>query len=176
MKTITNFKSIFSFETERLLFKKIESNDLNHLIHMDTDSTVMNTLGGVRSAAQTAEGLQSNLNHWQEHGFGAWMVYLKQTDEWIGRSALRHVIVDGKNEIEVAYALLPTFWNQGLATEIAKACIEIAFSAMQFEQIICFTSTTNKASQRVMEKAGFQYERDIMHAGLPHVLYRIKLK
>jgi hypothetical protein len=24
----------------------------------------------------------------------------------------------------------------------------------------------------VMEKAGFEYERDIVHAGLPHVLYR----
>jgi hypothetical protein len=25
-----------------------------------------------------------------------------------------------------------------------------------------------------MEKAGLRYERDIVHAGLPHVLYRIK--
>jgi len=24
----------------------------------------------------------------------------------------------------------------------------------------------------VMEKSGFEYERDIVHAGLPHVLYR----
>jgi hypothetical protein len=24
----------------------------------------------------------------------------------------------------------------------------------------------------VMEKAGFRYERDIIHANLPHVLYR----
>jgi hypothetical protein len=23
-----------------------------------------------------------------------------------------------------------------------------------------------------MEKAGFRFERDLMHAGLPHVLYR----
>jgi RimJ/RimL family protein N-acetyltransferase len=39
--------------------------------------------------------------------------------------------------------------------------------------VVCFTLTTNRASQRVMEKAGFEYERDIVHAGLPHVFYRI---
>ncbi len=40
-------------------------------------------------------------------------------------------------------------------------------------EVVCFTLTTNRASQRVMEKAGFEYERDIVHAGLPHVFYRI---
>jgi hypothetical protein len=25
-----------------------------------------------------------------------------------------------------------------------------------------------------MEKAGFSYEREIVHVGLPHVLYRLK--
>ena len=38
--------------------------------------------------------------------------------------------------------------------------------------IVCFTLPTNRASQRVMEKVGFVYERDITHANLPHVLYR----
>jgi RimJ/RimL family protein N-acetyltransferase len=39
--------------------------------------------------------------------------------------------------------------------------------------LVCFTLTTNHASQRVMEKVGFRYERDVLHAGLPHVLYRL---
>ena len=41
------------------------------------------------------------------------------------------------------------------------------------EEVVCFTLTTNRASQRVMEKAGFEYARDIVHAGLPHVFYRL---
>ncbi|BAY22030.1 hypothetical protein NIES2100_17930 [Calothrix sp. NIES-2100] len=35
--------------------------------------------------------------------------------------------------------------------------------------------TTNLASQRVMQKLGFQYERDMMYANLPHVFYRLKV-
>jgi RimJ/RimL family protein N-acetyltransferase len=37
---------------------------------------------------------------------------------------------------------------------------------------VAVTLTTNTASRRVMEKLGMNYERDIEHAGLPHVLYR----
>jgi len=33
---------------------------------------------------------------------------------------------------------------------------------------------TNKASRRVMEKVGFQYEKDVVWADLPHVLYRLR--
>jgi ribosomal-protein-alanine N-acetyltransferase len=41
------------------------------------------------------------------------------------------------------------------------------------EDVVCFTLRTNRPSQRVMKKAGFEYERDVVHAGLPHVLYRM---
>jgi RimJ/RimL family protein N-acetyltransferase len=41
------------------------------------------------------------------------------------------------------------------------------------DDIVAFTLPTNDASRRVMEKLGFSYERDIEHAGMPHVLYRL---
>ena len=33
--------------------------------------------------------------------------------------------------------------------------------------------STNAASRRVVEKAGFRYERQVTHAGGPHLLYRL---
>ena len=44
-------------------------------------------------------------------------------------------------------------------------------SELGIEELLCFTLTTNRGSQRVMEKAGFRYLRHITHATLPHVLY-----
>jgi hypothetical protein len=40
--------------------------------------------------------------------------------------------------------------------------------------IVAFTLATNQASRRVMGKVGCTAEREIVHAGLPHVLYYIK--
>ena len=60
-----------------------------------------------------------------------------------------------------------------MATVMAGAILTVAFEQLGMAEVVCFTLTTNRASQRVMEKVGFEYERDIVHAGLPHVFYRI---
>ena len=39
-------------------------------------------------------------------------------------------------------------------------------------ELVAFTLPDNLGSRRVMEKSGFVYERDIVHVGLAHVLYR----
>jgi [ribosomal protein S5]-alanine N-acetyltransferase len=174
MKTILQFKSINFFSTERLIAKKITENDLEKFRLMHTNENVMRTLGGLRNEDQTVDNLSWNLKQWEDNGFGLWMFFLKETGEWVGRGGLRRVEVGGNTEVEVGYALMPKFWNQGLATEITKACIEIAFEVIRLDDVVSFTLTTNKSSQRVMEKSGFKYERDIIHADLPHVLYRMK--
>ncbi len=120
------------------------------------------------------ENLNWNLKQWEDNGFGYWMFYLKDTKEWIGRGGLRRVEVGGNIEVEVGYALMPEYWGQGIATEIAQTSVKIAFEILGLDNVVSFTSTTNIASQRVIEKAGFKYERNIIHAGSPHVLYRKK--
>ncbi|MCD6040014.1 MAG: grpB 3 [Gammaproteobacteria bacterium] len=178
MKTIKKFKSINEFETERLYAIRLNANDLDKFITMHTDPVVMETLGGIRSAEKTQENLDWNLNQWVENGFGLWMFYLKETKEWIGRGGIRRINLNSAEEIEISYALMSPFWNKGYATEITKACIEIAFEVLRLKNVVCFTLTTNKPSQRVMKKSGFEYENDIVinYDGIdyPHVLYRMK--
>ena len=62
--------------------------------------------------------------------------------------------------------------GEGLATELAFTAVDVGFEALELERLIAFTLPHNIASRRVMEKAGFTYEREIVHATLPHVLYR----
>lgn len=173
MKVVTKFHSIDCFETQRLVAKRIHANDLDKLLLMHEDPVVMKTLGGIRTHKETNDNLSWNLDEWQQNGFGFWMFYLKNTDIWIGRGGIRRVIVNDCEEVEVGYALMPAFWHQGYATEIALASVEIAFEILRLQNLVAFTLTTNKASQHVMEKVGFKYERDFTHANLPHVLYRL---
>jgi RimJ/RimL family protein N-acetyltransferase len=140
---------------------------------MDTDETMMATLGGVRDEAASAEYLARNLEHWAEHGFGIWMLRDLEIGTMMGRAVLRHLEIDGVDEVEVGYGFLPEFWGRGLATEIACACIRIGLEALRRPSLIAVTLTTNRGSRRVLEKAGLLYQQDIIHAGLPHALFRI---
>jgi RimJ/RimL family protein N-acetyltransferase len=132
----------------------------------------MATLGGVRDEAAIADYLARNLDHWAEHGFGIWMLRDSQTGAMIGRAVLRHLDIDGSDEVEVGYGFLPQFWGRGLATEIARACVRIGLEELGFPSLVAITLRSNRGSQRVLEKAGLRYERDIVHAGVPHALFR----
>jgi ribosomal-protein-alanine N-acetyltransferase len=103
-----------------------------------------------------------------------WLAFERETERFAGRGGLHRVEIDGRDEIEVGYSFLPDFWGRGLATELARESIRVAFAELHLPEIVCFTLTTNRASQRVMQKAGFRYERDLLYVDLPHVLYRLR--
>ena len=162
------------FSTARLNAERLQETHFDLLCRMHQDPRVMATLGGVRTAAQTRDFLDINLAHWQQHGYGLWIFTAKEDGQFAGRGGLRHVVVGGGDEIELAYALESEFWGQGYATEMAEAIVGLSAARYGLNSRVCYTRTDHLASRRVMEKAGFEFEREIVHAGQPHVLYRRK--
>lgn len=167
---------VTTFWTDRLRATRLSTEDFDELYAMHQDPQVMATLGGFRSAAQTRGFLQENLAHWEAQGYGIWIFRDKRDNRFVGRGGLRRVTVEGNDEIEVAYAVMTEFWSKGFATEMATASLNVAFRQFGLRDIVAFTLPTNQASRRVMEKVGFRYERDIIHASLLHVLYRVRHK
>ena len=162
-------------ETERLVGERLREEHFTHYRAMDTDSDVMATLGGVRSENESWEGLRNGLEHWERNGFGPWVFHARETGEAVGGSALRRVEIEGQAEVEVGYRVAAAWWGRGIATEMASALVGVARDRIGLAEIVAFTLPDNLASRRVMEKAGFTYERDVEWAALPHVLYRQRL-
>ena len=160
------------FSTARLNAERLRESHFGLLCRMHQNPRVMATLGGVRSAAQTRVFLDQNLAHWERHGYGLWMFTAKGGGQFVGRGGLRQVSVGGGEETELAYALSAEFWGQGYATEVASALVGLGAAQYGLSNLVCFTLTDNLASRRVMEKAGFTLEREIVHAGRPHSLCR----
>jgi [ribosomal protein S5]-alanine N-acetyltransferase len=167
-----NTQSLDNIRTARLILTRMSKDYLNDLVRMYGDPQVMATLGGVRSPSQTASYLDQQVAHWDQHGFGFWAALDAATGQFVGRGGLRRGMVAGREEVEVGYGLLKEFWGRGLATEIAVASMNAGFTILQQADLVSFTLPTNLASRRVMEKAGFRYEKDIVYADLPHILCR----
>ena len=160
------------FETARLRAYRLQLEHFALLLAMHQDPVTMATLGGVRSEQQTRDYLQRFLDHWEENGFGMWVLYDRQ-QQFVGRAALRRMELGGQMEVEVGCALLAPFWRQGLASEIIGALVSIVFERLRLPDLVGFALPENRASVRILEKLGFRYEKDIVHAGRPHVLYRL---
>jgi len=159
--------------TRRLVCRRVHECDLEPFVLMHSDPAVMATLGGARTPEETRAFLARLLDHWGQHRFGLWTLTHPEDGGFMGRGGLLRVEVEGREEVELAYAFRQHWWGQGLATELAVASVATAFECLRLPSLVCMTLPTNAASRRVMEKAGFLYQRDVVHRGLPHVLYRL---
>jgi len=143
---------------------------------LHSDPRVMATLsadGNIFTEDQTRAFLQRTAEHWSLHDFGLWIFHLSSTGDFIGYGGIKHAVVEDKDEIELAYAVSSARWNKGFATEMSEAALKVGFGELRLERIVAFTLPHNKGSRSVMEHCRFSYQRDIIHAGLPHVLYQL---
>ncbi len=159
----------------RLTYERLGPEHAAPLERLLLDPRVMPTLWPW-SRAPTAEDVRSGLDamtaHWSRHGFGMWALRDRGTGEFVGRGGLQRADAIDAASVEVAWAIVPERWGQGLATEMALKSVEVAFAQLDLAELIALTLPGNLASRRVMEKAGFQSDGEIEHVGLAHVLYR----
>jgi ribosomal-protein-alanine N-acetyltransferase len=162
-------------QTARMVLERLRPEHAPEQLQLLRDPRVTATLWPRTeppSEADVLDGLTFKLEHWERYGFGMWLLRDRETGEMVGRGGLQYTYTAGLNDVEAGWAIIPERWGQGLATELAHACVEVGFEQLGLLEIVAFTLPTNVASRRVMEKSGFEYEREIVHAGLPHVLYR----
>lgn len=165
-----------TFTTARLQAERLTADHLSEVRRMHQDAAVMAQLGGVRTEEQTAAYMDRNLRHWEEHGFGLWILRARGGGDPAGRAVLRHLTIDDGDEVEVGYAFYQAYWGRGLATEIAARCVGLAEQELGLAEIVGLTDPANRASRHVLEKVGLTYERDCVHDDRPTALFRKRLR
>ena len=97
------------------------------------------------------------INYVREKGFYMWAVELQGTGEVIGLLNQCNNPDRFFRTMELGYAIGKPHWGKGYTTEALKAVCDFLFS-QGIPKICCKCIKENKASARVMEKAGFSYE------------------
>jgi RimJ/RimL family protein N-acetyltransferase len=144
-------------ETMRLDFREFVPADFDDLFRLGSDPRVMRYIGSGKPL--THEGATRVLGrilgyHALYPELGYWYASRRDTGAFIGWFSLKYA---GKSpDIEVGYWLLPNAWGQGFATEGAQAMVDYGFDDLRLHRIIGVTHRGNKASQRVLMKAGLE--------------------
>src|SRR5262249_24055321 len=110
---------------------------------------------------QARATVERYLAHWDRHGFGQWIAEDRETGERVGRIGLTYHRV-WPSDPEVGWALDPSRWGRGLATEAGAAAIRYGFDVLRLPRIVSITTEENLASRRVMEKLGLRYLTDVL--------------
>lgn len=141
---------------------------------MVTNSKFTKCYGYSYDATQALMRLESDMEHYNQYGFGPWMWYDSETHNYVGRGGLKSFELNGKSEIELSYQVKTEYWNRGLAREIGQAALKYA-ARLHMEEVICFTTEANLQSLRVIDKLGFLFEGYFYHLGIKHKLFRYKV-
>lgn len=161
-----------AFATRRLTAERLSPAHLDDLVRLHLDPEVSRFLGGVRSADSTTAYLARNLTHWDEHGFGLW-VLRTQEGAFAGRAGVRYIALDGERELEIAYTFTRDTWGRGLATEISQALVDFWRERLDHPSLVGVVDIGHAASERVLNKCGFRYERRTAHDGEAVSVFRL---
>ncbi len=62
------------------------------------------------------------------------------------------------HQAEIGYWLGRAYWGKGIMTEVVKVITKYGFNELNLRRVQAFTLPHNKASMRVLEKAGYKFE------------------
>jgi ribosomal-protein-alanine N-acetyltransferase len=161
-------------ETRRLILRLMDENDFTAMLRIFTDTNVMKSFDmPVFSPSQMKAWIHRNLDHQKKYGYGLFAVILKCNQELIGDCGLEHTTFEDKPCVEIGYDLLSKYWNQGYATEAAKAVKKYAIAKLSIDlaSLCSFIRKNNVASQRVSDKIGMQRIKEYKVKDTDYYLY-----
>ena len=157
-KQLSIFKDLPTFETERLVLKKISKEYLEDVHEYRSDPKVSRYL--LWSAHMDKETTNSYLEYLEElydkakfYDFG---IYLKDSDKMIGTVGFTTINLH-KNTASVGYVLNSKYWGHGIAVEALEKIIQFGFETLGFNTLFAKFAEENVASRKVLEKCGFKY-------------------
>ena len=174
-----------SIRTERLLLRGWRISDRAPFAALNADARVMEHFAAPLSQSASDALAARIAAHFVERGFGLWAIEIPGVAPFAGFCGLSVPTFTAPFTpcVEIGWRLAAERWNQGFATEAARAVLTHGFRTLALHEIVSFTTVGNLRSQRVMQRIGMRHDAagDFDYPDYPpghpqrrHVLYRIR--
>jgi ribosomal-protein-alanine N-acetyltransferase len=167
-----NPKQKIILETNRLFLREITERDAEVAYLLNLDPDVLKYTGDKPfESIDQARYFLKNYDHYKKYGFGRWGMISKSDGGFLGWCGLKYT--QELDEHDVGFRLFKKHWNQGYATEAAKACVDLGFQQFKLKTIVGRAMKNNSGSIRVLEKIGMTYYKPFQFDGEEGVVYKI---
>ncbi len=169
-----------TFETERLLLRLPILDDAETIFKLyaqDVEVTRYLTWKPHSELGQTRAHVERCIANWEQGSRFAWVIALKDLSGFQKPDRSTIPLLVGMIEMRInrfeavlGYVLARPFWGQGIMTEAVRTLIGWALAQPEIYRVSATCDWENRASARVMEKAGMQREglrrRGVLHPNI----------
>jgi len=169
--------SYFLQSSERLQFRKLTREDIpvwttffidnDHLKYLGIDLTLS-------PETHATDWIEKQFTRYKKSGLGHLAIELKQTNEFIGVGGIIPREIDGNQELEIAYSLIPKYWKNGYGTEAAGQFKQYGLRHIDVNRFISIIAKENKNSIRVAEKNNLSILKESEFLGMEVYIYGIE--
>ena len=154
-----NFSPFPNLETERLLLRRVNSNDIKEILALRSNPETMKYIP--RPLLKTEEDALEHIamiDSKIESNEGInWAITLKDNPKLAG--IIGHYRIKPEHfRAEIGYMLLPEYQGKGIISEAVKEAVNYGFNAMKLHSLEAVIDPENYASAKVLEKNGFVKE------------------
>ena len=139
-------------ETERLILRVPDLEDLDRWAEMMVDEEAARFLGGAAPKPVVWRMIMQMVGAWELTGVSMFSVIEKASGKWLGRVGPWYPFAWPGTE--VGWGLHPDARGKGYAVEAAAASMDYAFGVLQWTSVIHLVHPDNVRSRRVAERLG----------------------
>jgi len=160
------------FETERLVIYRYEAGDFDDFFLLNGDEEIMRYIRPAQNREDSLLFFEKIMEAYNEQpGIGRWGMRSKSDGSYIGSFAI--IPVQDSTDLQLGYSLLRATRGKGYASEAVQGGIKYAFEQLKLASIAAITEIENFASQKVLLRRGFAYEKEFNEGAKKLNLYRL---
>ncbi len=151
-----------TFETERLLLKPMSVNDSKFIFELYNSPKFIKFIGdrNIKTIKDAENYIKEKfLPQFEKLGYGNYLIIRKSDEKKIGGVGIFER--EGLDVQDIGFSFLDEFQGKGYGYEAASKLLESAYKEFALKKISAITSKENFASQKLIEKLGLKYLKNI---------------
>ena len=164
----------FDHHSERLNYRAVETDDIEaweEFFHNNDFIPYLGIPDGLSPIQMAEKWIHIQLDRYAKFGLGHLAVIEKQSGSLIGMTGILPRTVDDEECYEIAYSLIPAYWGNGYATEMAQHMQATGRQLGISDTFVSLIHVENRPSMKVAEKCGMTSTRSTRFLDMDVIIY-----
>ena len=151
-----------SYETERLLIRPVSLEDADIIFQLYNMPNFIKFIGNknINSLSDAENYIKSKfLPQIEKLGFGNYILVLKEENQKIGSMGIFQR--EGLDVADIGFSVLEKYEGKGLMFEAAQKVKSIGMEKFGLHKISAITSKDNFSSQKLIERLGLKFQKNV---------------